>query len=587
MNSAATRPGSTPIPPNTQTQGVPVTQQLSDQPAREQARPRTGGDVLVEVMKRHDIEVAFGVISIHNLPLVEAVARDLRFVEMRHEAACVNAADAYARATGKIGVALTSTGTGAGNAAGSMVEALTAGSRVLHITGQVEAKWVGSNQGVIHEVPRQLQMLDAVSKHAAGISTAEGVESVLEEAIGHILTAPQGPASVEWPTDLQYLARPDSQTRVAPGAAAPIPAVPDADLVEAAGQIARSRRPIIWAGGGAAGAGSELAELVHRLGAGLVTSNSGRGIVPEDDDLVIGNFGSTPQGADLLADADLLISIGTHFRSNETRTYHLTLPEQHLGINIEPAALTRPYPASTGLVGDARAVLAGLLSHLGEPATDPDWTSRVRRVRTEVRENLTAFIGGYAEICRELRTQLPREAVVARDVTIPSSQWGNRLLDFYARESNIFPLGGGIGQGLAMGIGAAVGRPEVPTVVIAGDGGFAVHLGELASLGGTGAQCVVIVFNDDGYGVLRNMQQANGFDRAGVDLYTPEFGVLAAALHMPYWRTGAPGTFGPALREALAGGGPALIEVVVADVSPTPGAFTPPVHIPKPNGDAA
>ena len=89
-------------------------------------RQPTGGDVLVTVMKRHGIDTAFGVISVHNLPLVEAVSRELSFVEMRHEAAAVNAADGYARATGRVGIALTSTGTGAGNAAGSMIEALTA-----------------------------------------------------------------------------------------------------------------------------------------------------------------------------------------------------------------------------------------------------------------------------------------------------------------------------------------------------------------------------------------------------------------------------------------------------------------------------
>ena len=98
---------------------------------------RTGGDVLVEVMRAAGVDVAFGVISIHNLPLVEAVDRELRFVPVRHEAAAINAADGYARATGGIGVALTSTGTGAGNAAGSMLEAMAASSRVLHITGTV------------------------------------------------------------------------------------------------------------------------------------------------------------------------------------------------------------------------------------------------------------------------------------------------------------------------------------------------------------------------------------------------------------------------------------------------------------------
>ncbi|WP_229117502.1 thiamine pyrophosphate-binding protein [Enemella dayhoffiae] len=549
---------------------------------QEQDRRHSGGDVLVRVMKRHGIDVAFGVISIHNLPLVEAISRELRFVEMRHEAACVNAADGYARATGKVGVAITSTGTGAGNAAGSMVEALTAGSRVLHVTGQVESHWVGSNQGVIHEVPHQLEMLRAVSKHAAPITAADEAEAVLEGAIAQILTAPQGPASVEWPTDLQYLARTDAQHPWRPVQQRPIE-LPEDSLAAAAALIEGARRPLFWVGGGAAGAGAELTELLHRTGAGLFSSNSGRAIVSEDHAQVIGNFAATERGASLLADADLLISVGTHFRSNETRTYHLRLPVQHLGINLDPRALERPYSASHKLVGDARQLLAALAERMRHGSTDPGWTDRVRQVREQVRTELFDHIGGYAEICRELRGQLPREAVVARDVTIPSSQWGNRLLEFYDRESNIFPLGGGIGQGLAMGIGAAVGRPEVPTIVIAGDGGLAVHLGELASLAGSGARCVVVVFNDSGYGVLRNMQHAHGFDRAGVDLFTPDFETLAASIRLPFWRTGAPGTFGPALERALTVNGPAMIEVTVGDLDPAPGAFTPPVHIPTPN----
>lgn len=111
----------------------------------------TGGDLLVQIMRDHGVDTAFGVVSVHNLPLVEAVARDLRFVPVRHEAAAVNAADGYARARGGAGVAITSTGTGAGNAAGAMVEALTAGSRVLHVTGQIDSAHLGQGRGVIHE----------------------------------------------------------------------------------------------------------------------------------------------------------------------------------------------------------------------------------------------------------------------------------------------------------------------------------------------------------------------------------------------------------------------------------------------------
>lgn len=549
----------------------------SDQPMT--SSQLTGGDVLVAVMKRHGIDTAFGVISIHNLPLVEAIDRELTFVPVRHEAAAVNAADAYARASGKVGVALTSTGTGAGNAAGSMVEALTAGSRVLHVTGQIDSEYLGGNRGVIHEVPRQLQMLDAVSGYARTILDARDAERELETAIARIVTAPHTPASIEWPSDLQYLAHPADQRAYRENTA--VPTAPDADAIADAVRLLRSaRRPLIWAGGGAAGAGKELAELLDVLDAGLLTSNSGRGIVPEDNPRVIGNFASAPETAELLTEADIMLSIGTHFRSNETKTYRLELPKPHIQIDIEARAIGRSYPADVALAGDARALLSELLDQLSPRPTRSEWSQRVRTTRDAVRAALTGNIGGYAEICEALRAQLPRESVVARDVTIPSSQWGNRLLPFYDRGANIFPLGGGIGQGLAMGIGAAYARPDAPCVVIAGDGGLAVHLGELATLAGSGAWCVVLVFNDGGYGVLRNMQQANGFARSGVDLYTPDFGLLAQSLGLPYTLVRGAGVFPDALRDALAQRGPAIIEVDVEALDPRPAEFTPPVHIP-------
>jgi acetolactate synthase I/II/III large subunit len=110
-----------------------------------------GGRVLVQVLRDAGIDTVFGVVSVHNLPLVEAVARELRFVPVRHEATAVNAADGYGRARGSLGCALTSTGTGAGNAAGSLIEALSSGAAVLHVTGQVELQYLGSGRGFIHE----------------------------------------------------------------------------------------------------------------------------------------------------------------------------------------------------------------------------------------------------------------------------------------------------------------------------------------------------------------------------------------------------------------------------------------------------
>ncbi|WP_367040239.1 thiamine pyrophosphate-binding protein [Streptomyces sp. Je 1-332] len=611
----------------------------------------TGGDLLVAVLRELGIDTVFGIVSVHNLPLVEAVDRELRFVPVRHEATAVNAADAYGRARGSLGCALTSTGTGAGNAAGSLVEALSAGTSVLHVTGQVEAEFLGSGRGFIHETKDQLGMLRAVSKYAETVTSTDTAAHILREAAQAALADPGGPASVEWPVDLQYAAQRDAGARPTagpPGPAAPHPAggplprratgastagptgastthptggligsavagstggpvratgllpgtreappvgrapfeaplalhpLPaEGELVAAQALLAGAQRPLVWAGGGATRARGELAELLHVTGAGLLTSNSGRGVVPEDHPQVIGNFATTPAARALLADADLLVTVGTHFRSNETADYGLVLPDAHIQIDIDAAALGRVYPARHALHGHAPDVLAALLPHARR--ADESWRHRVAAVREDVRATLHDNIGPQAAICDAIRAALPREAVVARDVTIPSSSWGNRLLEIYDPRDNVFPRGGGIGQGLGMGIGAALARPDAPTVVLAGDGGLAVHLGELLTLAQERPRLTLIVFNDGGYGVLRNMQDRYSERRSGVDLATPDFELLARACGLPYARIAAEEHALPVISHAVASEGPTLVEVDLARLGPMKNPFTPPVKIP-------
>lgn len=535
-----------------------------------------GGELLVRLLSEAGVDTAFGVVSVHNLPLVEAVAQHLRFVPVRHEAAAVNAADGYSRASGGLGVAITSTGTGAGNAAGALVEALTAGSRVLHVTGQIDSEFLGSGRGVIHETRDQIGMLTAISKHAATVTSVETAEETLRAAIRHALSVPSGPASVEWPIDLQY-----SRHEFRTGSLEPTPIPPPdaAALAEAAELLATARRPVFWLGGGATGARDEVRALAERLGAAVFTSNSGRGTVPENHELVVGNFAAHESAARLLADADLLVSIGTHFRSNETKHYHLALPERHLQIDVDADALGRVYPATVGVQGDAATVLAGLSTV--EANTEPGWRDRVVETRKAVRDKLNEAIGPYAEICAALRDGLPAESVIARDVTIPSSQWGNRLLDIHDPRTNVFPVGGGIGQGLATGIGAALATPDAPTVVMVGDGGLAVHLGELCTLAQERPWLALVVFNDGGYGVLRNMQDHHRGQRAGVDLFTPDFARLAQSLDLPHTLVSKPGQFADALAKAVAQHGPSVIEVDVTALPATPRPFVPPVPVPE------
>jgi acetolactate synthase-1/2/3 large subunit len=541
---------------------------------------RNGGDLLIELMRGYGVGVAFGVASVHNLPLVEAADREGMFVPVRHEAAAVNAADAYSRVTGGLGIAITSTGTGAGNAAGSLVEAQSAGSRVLHLTGQIESAYLGQDRGMLHDTARQAELLQAVSKSAATVRTAQGARRILWAAVAEALAAPQGPVSVEWPYELQYAAQPEAAPMfpAAPGASFP----DEAALAAAADLIRAARHPLLWIGGGGRQARAELLELAELLGAPVLTSNAGRGTIREDHDLVIGNFAINPAARELIADADLLIGVGTHYRASETANFSLPLPGRHVQVDVDPRAIGRNYPATVGLTGDVAVTVANLLGLLrgASLSTERGWPARGTAVRQDVRKDQRAAIGPYAQINDLIRMRLPERAVIARDVTVPSSSWGNRLLEIYDPSTNVYPLGGGIGQGLAMGIGAAKARPDEPTLVIAGDGGLAVHLGEMATLAEQAPWLVLVVFNDGGYGVLRGIQDAQGSRRSGVDLLTFDFARVAQSVGLEHRLVRAVGEFDDALAAALATRQPRVIEVDMTAIGPMPKPFVPPLPIP-------
>src|SRR5487761_2001362 len=163
--------------------------------------PATVGDVIAAFLESLGVELAFGVVSVHNIPILDAINRRqrIRFVPARGEAGATNMADAAARVSGSLGVVITSTGTGAGNAAGALVEARTAGTPLLHLTGQIESAYLDRDAGYIHEAPDQLGMLRAISKAAYRVRSAETALGTVREAIRMACTAPQGPVSVEIP----------------------------------------------------------------------------------------------------------------------------------------------------------------------------------------------------------------------------------------------------------------------------------------------------------------------------------------------------------------------------------------------------
>jgi acetolactate synthase I/II/III large subunit len=537
---------------------------------------RTGGELVLDSLKAAGIETVFGIISVHNIPIFDAIAREggVRLIPARTEAGAAAMADGYIRATSRLAAAITSTGVGAANAAGSLLEAFSASSPVIHVTGQVEQAYVTLDKGFLHGAKDQLNMLDRVGKAALRAHSTEDIALTMRQAIELAQQGRPGPVSVEIPIDQQY--RSIDSDPVEP-IARPARVVPDPGGVQlAVDLLARARRPLIWSGGGtiASDATDELRRLAERVGAGVITSAAGRGSIPEDHPQCIGFFPVDALLADVYAQADVCLIVGSRLRGNETRNWALELPSPRIQIDVEPALLGRNYPVDVGICGDARLTLHALL-HQVPAAVNGEWLSTVASARAAVRTRARATLGPYERIMDDLRAALPRDAIVVRDVTVPATTWGSRLLEAYAPRSVIHPATYAIGMGVGLSVGAAVGQPGREVALLVGDGGFVTGLGELATAAEAGARLRVIVFNDGGYGILRNLQDAH-FEgrRFGVDLLTPDFVSLAQSFGIWSAQVRNAAEMGPVLREAVVQRGPSLVEVDMPAVGPMATPFT-------------
>ncbi len=535
------------------------------------------GDLLASALADIGVTHAFGVISIHNMPLLDAIARQgrIRFVPARGEAGAMNMADAHARVTRGLGVCITSTGTAAGNAAGSQVEALTAGSSVLHITTQIDRPFMDRDRAAIHDVPRQPDMLKAVSKAYLRVWEAEAAVDTLLAAARAALTAPSGPVSLEIPVDVQRM---KLRLRAAPARLGLAVPAPDAGLLDAlAGMLLRAERPMLWLGGGARGAAAAATALVER-GMAAVTSTNGRAVVAEGHPRSLGAFNMTAEAQALYQHADFMLVVGSRLRGNETRNNAMRLPAVLAQVDAEPSQAGRNYPVDLFIPGDARLVLEGLLARLPqELPTDAGFLGAVAEARSRGEAALRQALGPYAMVADALnqRVQAGRHPWV-RDVTIANSTFGNRYVRLAAPHLGVHALGGGIGQGIAMGIGAALAGAG-KAVTLLGDGGAQLMLGELATAVEAAAPVVFVLMNDRGYGVIRNIQDAQyGGRHVYANLLTPDFGLICQAVGLPHQRIARATDFVAALDGALATNGPCMIEVDMIAIGPFAESFAGP-----------
>lgn len=525
---------------------------------------------LVDALVAEGVTTVFGIPGTHNLPLFAAIAaRGLRVVVPRHEQGAAYAADAYARVSGRPGVVVTTTGPGALNAAAGMAQAWSDSSPVLLIAPGMPTGKPAEPTGMLHEMPDQAAALGACVDRSLVVRTAAQARRAVTGFASAARSGRPRPWYVEVPLDLL-------DTTVDPAVSEPFPAAgpadetphADAGIATAAALLAAARRPVIVAGGGAHPAAGDVAALSAVLGAPVVTTVNGRGVVSETDAASLGATLHLPATQRLLASADAVLVVGSELAESDTWTGRLRLGGAIVRVDVDPVmASVNADPPAVALVGRSERLLPRLLAALpaGRSPVDPVSPDAVTALRSEA----AAAAAPWSSLLAGLRTALPGGAVVVADNAKVAYHAAQTSLPVVRPGRYLFPAGfGTLGWAVPAAVGALVARPDRPVLALTGDGGLQFSVAELATLRDLRIGVPVVVLDNGGYGEIRDQMRARGDHPVAVDLAPPRWSHLAAAYGCGHVAVEAPSdrpecapAVVTALAEAYAGDRPVLIVV--------------------------
>lgn len=535
----------------------------------------TGGQALVQALKREGVEVIFGLPGVQLDWAFDALYDEqdsIRVIHTRHEQGTSYMADGYARSTGKIGVCLVVPGPGLLNAAAGLSTAYATNSPVLCIAGQIPTHHLGKGRGALHEIKNQLETIDAVTKWAGRAMDATDVPGLVNEAFYQLKSGRPRPVEIEVPVDV-LMTEADVEF-YEPGMPRAIEG--DPELLEKAAQaLGNAERPLIFVGGGiiSSEATAELQELAEMLGAPVIVSQNGRGALSDRHPLALPSIAAY----DLLPNADVILAVGTRFVMPGPNPYPRDEDQTVIHVDIDESELDRNVAPDLGIVADARGALSDLIRRV--PRHNKSRESRdeeMAAARATVQEKLAAM-SPVSEFAGAIRTALPEEGIFVTEVT-QVGYFSNQGFPVYSPRSYIGAgYQGTLGYGFNTALGVKVGNPDRPVVAISGDGGFMYGAQELSTAVRYGINLVTVVFNDGAYGNVRRTQDTAFNHRLiASDLHNPDFVKFAESFGAQGRKAETPEQLTTQVEEALKAEAPALIEVPLG-VMPNPfQMFSPP-----------
>ena len=509
----------------------------------------------------YGVDAVFGIPGEHTLELYRGIeSSGVRHVLTRHEQGAGFMADGYGRVTGRPGVCTLITGPGVTNCATPLAQAYADSVPMLLISSANRTESLGKGWGCLHELTDQRAVTAPLTAFSALVRTPEELPELIAQAFTVFHSRRPRPVHISVPIDLlglpiegDWTARPSPEKPVAPPAA----------IDDAAALLAGARRPVILVGGGAQDVGECVRRLCDRLGAAVISSNAGKGVVPESHPLSLGGGLITKAVRDYLETADVVLSIGCEISETDSFEDTLTINGKLIRIDLDPGKFNDLYPATVAVQGDAGPSVEALLRSLERTPSGPD--KKTAESLAAVRERQTADFTDverqHRTLLLSLRSLLPPDAVVFGDIA-QLVYTGSAVMPTDLPRTWFYPAGlGTLGCALPGAIGAKIALPDRAVVVLAGDGGFLFTIQELATAVEEGLAIPIVLWNNDSLAMIRDGMVKRGIKQIGVNPKNPDFMKIADGFGCRVARPDSLASFASAAQTALQASVPTVIEV--------------------------
>lgn len=532
----------------------------------------TGAKILIESLKREGVDTLFGLPGGAILPTFDALYDSgLRFILVRHEQGAAHMADGYARATGKVGVCLVTSGPGATNLVTGIATAAMDSIPIVCITGQVATTVIGSDA---FQEADTVGITRPITKHNYLVKDVKDLPRIVREAFYIASTGRKGPVLIDFPVDVsraktEFIWPKSVNIR---GYKPTMEGHPK-QIEKAAEVILQSKKPVLYVGGGciASGAAAELTEFARKTGIPVTTTVHGLGAFPEDDPLSLRMLGmhGTHYANYSVQNSDCLIAVGARFDDRVTGKIDLFAPKAKIiHIDIDPSSISKTIPVHVPIVGDVRHILRELTRLVKKLSID-EWSAQIGEWKKKHPLK-------YDQSGKEIRQQYVidklgelthHNAVITTGVG-QHQMWTAQWYKFRRPRTMITSGGlGTMGYGFPAAIGAKVGCPNDTVFCIDGDGSFQMTMCELATAVYYKIAVKVAIMNNAHHGMVRQWQELfynNRYSGSQLGPSNPDFVRVAEGFGAMGIRVEKKEEVEPALEKALAHDGPVVLDVRVA-----------------------